>query len=487
MRANPLTLQNEVTIVSVVHLPAGQCLEALRDALKFVVGPETQSALARHYTNIADLVLSRWIAAEETLPSITHRYAAQARDQLEAASGLLRELDPQSAPRAETTLQELLRRLGEAAPRATATQAARFQELTRDVIATESAIRDEWEAAIVAVAARSRAPRSTAQAPDCAALETYLNERFPAARGLRIRSLTRVPGGRSKDTLLLEVEGLPGLPASIVLRVDLGRYGTSVRAEYPLIVALHWAGVPVPEPLWLEEGTTPLGGAFLATRRMRGAPAGNMWGEGLKVSPRIVRAFAESLAQLHRTPLRSLLPEVTEAMALPATETMIGDYEIRWRASNPNASVPLELAFQWLRQQLPRVEGSAVLVHGDPGFQNMLVEGDELVCLLDWEFAHAGDPAEDLAYCRPTVSRVVPWEQFLQHYYAAGGPMITPSRLEYFEIWRTVRNASLGTRMLRDFIDGVVSDLESCAVAVNTFPRIESQLAASLVRVMGAV
>jgi aminoglycoside phosphotransferase (APT) family kinase protein len=163
---------------------------------------------------------------------------------------------------------------------------------------------------------------------------------------------------------------------------------------------------------------------------------------------------------------------------------MIADYEDRWRASNPNASVPLELAFQWLRRELPRVDGAASLVHGDPGFQNTLVEGDELVCLLDWEFAHAGDPAEDLAYCRPTVSRVMPWEQFLEHYRAAGGAAITPARLEYFEIWRTVRNASLGTRMLRDFMDGTIGGLESCAVAVNTFPRIEAQLATSLVRVL---
>jgi len=63
--------------LSVVNLPAGACLDALRDALKSVIGPESQSALARHYSNIADLVLSRWIAAEETLPSITRRYAEE--------------------------------------------------------------------------------------------------------------------------------------------------------------------------------------------------------------------------------------------------------------------------------------------------------------------------------------------------------------------------------------------------------------------------
>jgi aminoglycoside phosphotransferase (APT) family kinase protein len=471
--------------LSVVHLPAGACLEALRDALKSVIGPESQSALARHYANIADMVLSRWIAAEEALPSIMLRYAEEIRDQLDAARALLRELEPHGLPSNEATLQELLQRLGDAISRATAVQASRFQTLTRAVIATEAAVRADWEAAIAAVGTRaSSLPQTAAQAPDRSALEAYLRERFSAAPDFAVRSLTRVPGGRSKDTLLLEVDALPGLPNSIVLRVDLGRYGTSVCSEYPLIVALHRCGVPVPEPLWLEQGTAPLGGAFLATRRMRGAPGGNMWGEGINVSPAVVTAFAESLAKLHRTPLSGLLPEVGDTEARAATEAMIADYEARWRASNPNASVPLELAFQWLRRELPRVDGPASLVHGDPGFQNMLVEDDQLVCLLDWEFAHAGDPAEDLAYCRPTVSRVMPWEQFLEHYRAAGGPAITPARLEYFEIWRTVRNASLGTRMLRDFIDGTIGGLESCAVAVNTFPRLEAPLATSLVRVL---
>src|SRR5882672_11152411 len=180
-----LSLQSEVAIVSIVHLPVGPCLEALRDALKTVLGPESQSALARHYTHIAELVLSRWLAAEEILPSITRRYAEQARDQLETARGLLRELDPQSAPPSEATLQELLRRLGEAMPRASGSQAARFQTLGRAVISTEAAVRNEWEAAIAAIAARpSRAPRSTAEAPNRSALEAYLRGRFPAARGL---------------------------------------------------------------------------------------------------------------------------------------------------------------------------------------------------------------------------------------------------------------------------------------------------------------
>lgn len=39
------------------------------------------------------------------------------------------------------------------------------------------------------------------------------------------------------------------------------------------------------------------------------------------------------------------------------------------------------------------------IVHGDFGPQNMLLDGTRVTALLDWEFAHRGDPIEDLAWC----------------------------------------------------------------------------------------
>jgi aminoglycoside phosphotransferase (APT) family kinase protein len=43
----------------------------------------------------------------------------------------------------------------------------------------------------------------------------------------------------------------------------------------------------------------------------------------------------------------------------------------------------------------------AVLVHGDYGPNNVLLDraAEEVVAIVDWEWAHAGDPAEDLAWC----------------------------------------------------------------------------------------
>jgi Ser/Thr protein kinase RdoA (MazF antagonist) len=43
----------------------------------------------------------------------------------------------------------------------------------------------------------------------------------------------------------------------------------------------------------------------------------------------------------------------------------------------------------------------AVLVHGDFGPQNVLLDPQarEVTAVLDWEWAHAGNPVEDLAWC----------------------------------------------------------------------------------------
>jgi aminoglycoside phosphotransferase len=46
-------------------------------------------------------------------------------------------------------------------------------------------------------------------------------------------------------------------------------------------------------------------------------------------------------------------------------------------------------------------DGAAVLVHGDYGPNNTLLNpaGREVIGVVDWEWAHAGDPVEDLAWC----------------------------------------------------------------------------------------
>ena len=105
--------------------------------------------------------------------------------------------------------------------------------------------------------------------------------------------------------------------------------------------------------------------------------------------------LADALARIHATPVRRLT-QVDSEMSRPLVQAMLAENEARWRERMPVPSVAMEAAYCWMAERARGLNAPASLVHGDPGFQNMIVDNDRLQCLLDWEFAHPGDPAEVL-------------------------------------------------------------------------------------------
>ena len=62
----------------------------------------------------------------------------------------------------------------------------------------------------------------------------------------------------------------------------------------------------------------------------------------------------------------------------------------------------LELGARWLGRAPTRAAVRRVTVHGDFRCGNLLVDPAGLRGVLDWELAHAGDPAEDIGWlCAP--------------------------------------------------------------------------------------
>ena len=51
----------------------------------------------------------------------------------------------------------------------------------------------------------------------------------------------------------------------------------------------------------------------------------------------------------------------------------------------------------WLERHAPTAQAT-VLVHGDWKPGNWLIDGDDIVVVLDWETAHLGDPLEDVGW-----------------------------------------------------------------------------------------
>ena len=163
----------------------------------------------------------------------------------------------------------------------------------------------------------------------------------------------------------------------------------SLEHEYRVIEVAYEAGVSVPKPYrYLHE----LGGreAF-ALERVEGETIGRR----IVRNPELADArralptqLAVELARVHALE-RTLLPFLPEQDVLDVLEAELDS------VGEPHPAI--ELGLRWLRDNRPEPL-AAVVCHGDFRIGNIVVSTRGLEYVLDWEFAHLGDPREDLAW-----------------------------------------------------------------------------------------
>jgi aminoglycoside phosphotransferase (APT) family kinase protein len=140
------------------------------------------------------------------------------------------------------------------------------------------------------------------------------------------------------------------------------------------------------------------------------------------------------LAQLHRLPVGELeLPGFAgSALADLDLWASIADRKI----AHPDELV--DLAFEVLRGLFPGEPERLVLCHGDAGEGNFLAQGDRVSAILDWEFAHYGDPHDDLAWITVRAlmygHRIDDFGTLVRDRYAeAAGVTPSPGRLRFWQ------------------------------------------------------
>jgi aminoglycoside phosphotransferase (APT) family kinase protein len=308
----------------------------------------------------------------------------------------------------------------------------------------------------------------------------YLRKRFPDNASLEAIKLTTVPGGRSKGTILVEYLDR-GQPRDLVIRKDFetSTTGTSVSYEFPIVRTAWDAGLPVPEPKWLEDDPQALGGRFIAFSKMPGKSMGSLFDSN--ASPAYCRSFAAGLARVHTLDIKSngLLKKLSYGNDAHPVRAMLEQFHARYLKDL--AQIPLmDAAFAWLRSQLDTIGNHCMLVHGDAGLHNTLGDNDRLTALLDWEFSHAGDPAEDLAYCKFLIQRLTPWPDFMTAYRDAGGPEISDARIRFFSVWRTLLLSVMTGNARAVFDSKRDQDLRIAYIGYNTLPRQLRDLAGDL-------
>jgi len=229
-------------------------------------------------------------------------------------------------------------------------------------------------------------------------LDATLAEFVESAAGARLVRAERKGSGASRVTWLVEVGGA-GERRPLVLRHDSGDgplSGTelSLEREAGVYAALADTGVRIPRLLAVGAG----GRALLLER----APGSEAFAavEGPEPRQRLVRDYFSALAALHRVdPGKLALP----GFARPADGPDHARADLRlWRriaATRLSEPDPLQdFSFAWLDANAPGGAERTSLCHGDAGPGNFLFEGDRVTALLDWEFAHLGDPLDDLAW-----------------------------------------------------------------------------------------
>jgi aminoglycoside phosphotransferase (APT) family kinase protein len=305
------------------------------------------------------------------------------------------------------------------------------------------------------------------------ALQAMTARIVPGARG--IANLGRLSAGATLQTWSFDAMAGDTLLHPLILRRSPGGLRSteslSLEVEAELIRALAGSGAPVATVVHTLVPEDGLGDGFLMTRI-----------EGETIPRKILRdpEFSAIRPQL-ATQFGAILGAISkiDTARLPSLPFKPADV-IMTRLYSRHVSMGVarpvfELAFRWLRQNAPAELAQYRLVHGDFRNGNMIFGRDGVRAVLDWEVAHIGDPAEDMAWvCAPPwrfgeldrpVGGLGSRQQLFEAFEAATGERVDPARVHYWEVLGSLRWGVSCAGMLDWFSSGRDQTVERAMIA----------------------
>lgn len=264
----------------------------------------------------------------------------------------------------------------------------------------------------------------------------------------RVEGVRRLSAGATLETWSFDAVGASVRHPLILRRSPGGLRSTeslTLEVEADLIRALAGTGVPVPAVVHTLVPADELGDGFLMTRiEGETIPRKILRDEQFAaVRPRLVAEFGRILAALHAVDTARL-----PALPVRPTGTTLERLQSRYEAMGRPSAV-FDVSFRWLRDNAPPEPERPRLVHGDFRNGNLMFGADGVRAVLDWEIAHLGDPAEDLAWiCLPPwrfgeldrpVGGLGPREEMYRAYEQASGVRVDRDRVRYWEMLGSLR------------------------------------------------
>lgn len=300
-----------------------------------------------------------------------------------------------------------------------------------------------------------------------AQLERFVARQMPG-ESPEIVGLTNTSLGRSRENWSFDLVWHGGdreRVEPLILRRDPigGLVETERSREFAILQGLEASPVPAPVPRWLDARGEWFGRPSLIMRRAPGSCEYYVLTGSRPLEERLGLAgrFCDLLAQVHQVKWRdSVLAQALDDPGEHAAQAQIDEWETTLHREQPESYPELDLTAQWLRATAPLAQ-TTVLVHGDFKPGNVLLEGDRIVALLDWELAHLGDPLEDLGWVTQPLRRrehVIPgvWEdqQILERYEEQTGFTLSEEAIKWWNVFATFRTAVMQVSGLRSFLEG---------------------------------
>lgn len=306
----------------------------------------------------------------------------------------------------------------------------------------------------------------------------YIGRRVPDAEEIQVEELERIHGGASRETYRLRVtyrQDASSQQRRLILRRDpAGSLIETDRAsEYRAYQAFHGTGVPVPEPLWLEEDEEWLERPFFLMEEIQdceASPAALLLPPYVEHSERIGEQKWRILGEIARAnPIELGLYTESE---LPASDACwkreLGYWEGVLDEDELCPQPIARAAIRWLRRNPPPPAQKVGVVHGDYRTGNFLVSRDaEIRGILDWEMTHPGDPLEDLAW---SINRIWCWardervggllsrERAIEIWQQASGFAAEADALHWWELFASVKASAIWISSGRAIADAKSKD-----------------------------
>lgn len=313
-------------------------------------------------------------------------------------------------------------------------------------------------------------------------LREWLERQLPHASGIVLSPLKRPNAGISNETHFFDLQWQEGgevLTKEFVIRwpptgfTAFPRHAYDMGKQFRLLKALACTEVPVPPVHWMENDAAVIGQPFYVMEKVEGwvpgdFPPYHVSGPLFEASnadrERIWWSAVDNMARIHTLDWQKA---GIDFLGAPPSGKSFMEQQIAWYdevfAQNGEPMPPiLAVTRQWLLDNsfAPKHIG---LCWGDARLGNMLMRGNSVEAVLDWEMACLGDPESDLGWFAhmdwatsvgrskgafPRMAGLPDMPTTMAHYERVSGRPV--ENLHYYEVFATWRMAILFTRIEQD-------------------------------------